>query len=646
MISKTAIDAPAPKVDSAKTRVEMSCRAVKSLLVYFEERYGREELKKFINKTGMPLEYLEDESNWLTFSYYTSIFDRLAEYAGNPEVLFESGTYAAKIEVFGSLYFVLRVLGNPALSYKNVVNFANTFSKITKFSLLELKRNRAVIKVRYLDGFTQTANNCRNLQGQLASVPTMWGLPPAKVFHSKCQARGDDSCVYELIWVNKSSRLFGYYGLFGGVLIAAIAYAISNNFYFLGLFGGLAIYLMLIIGGYIIGRYWDYKNLIKENSELYEGQNSALLNSVKEIETLNLDLQRKVELRTEELILANKKLEKAYEDLKKNEVLLVQSEKMASLGRLIAGIAHEVNTPAGVIRSSISSILSHVEKIFSDIISIDKFNLNEKDKAFYLEIIKKAATNALTRNGVSVKEEENQARQIRGKAKELNLGLPEGAERVLAEFKLKDELAGIADLLSRNNGKILLKTLQDIGRYFVNLRSVDIGTGRIIELVKALKIYSHIDQSKVEEVDIHEGIETSLIILKNELKDRIEVVKNFSVLPKITCYVDELNQVWTNLILNACEAIIGKGRIAIDTYEKNAMIAVRISDDGAGIPKETLGKIFDPFFTTKPKGTGMGLGICQQIVGKHNGLINVESVPGKTSFEVVLPVKVKEDADT
>ncbi|MFH0771536.1 MAG: HAMP domain-containing sensor histidine kinase [Candidatus Omnitrophota bacterium] len=628
-----------PNVSFSKSRLEMNCRTIKPFLVYFESKYGKEELKKFIHNTGMPLEYLENENNWLTFSYYTSLFDKLVEYAGNSDALFEAGTCAAKIESYGSLHFILRVLSNPALTYGNIIRFNHNLSRAAELSLLELKKNKAIIKVHYLDEFVQTVNNCRYLQGNYASIPTVWGLPLAKVNHSKCQARGDDSCVYEITWVNKPSQLFGYLGSLTGAFIAWIAYSISGKLYFSGSAEDMLFLAALLLSGYLIGRAMDYKNIAKEGAELYEGQNTALLNSVREIEELNRDLQKKVEARTEELSMANKKLEKAYKDLKDNEVLLVQSEKMASLGRLIAGIAHEVNTPAGVIRSSISFVLANMERIFFDIVNIDKFNFNEKDKAFYLEIIKKTAANTLTRNGMSLKEEENQAKQIREKANELNLHLPAGAERVLAEFHLKDELAGMADLLSRTDAKLLLKTLQDIGRYFINLRSVDIGTERIIELVKALKAYSRLDQSKVEEVDIYEGINTSLTILNNELRGGIEVIKNFSDLPKITCYVNELNQVWTNIILNACEAMKGKGKIVIETYRKDDMAAVKITDDGPGIPKEISGKIFEPFFTTKAKGTGMGLGICQQIVEKHNGRINVESVPGKTSFEVVLPIK-------
>lgn len=629
------------RIDPAKTRIEGNCRAIRSLLVYFEKQYGRKDLEKFINETGMPLEYLEGENNWLTLDYTKLLYDKLVNFTGDPDSPFKAGAYAARVEVLGGLFFILRALGSPSISYKNIVKFAPSLVKTTEYSLLELKRNRAVLRLHYIDGFTQSINNCRNLQGQFASVPTVWGLPLAKVHHPKCQAKGDDSCVYEITWINKPSRFFGYYGLLGGAAAGWLFYVFNGISRFFGLIEELVIIFLLLLCGYLLGRSKDYMNIVKESRELYEGQNQALLNSIREIEEFNIGLQKKVEERTEELSTANQKLERTYAELKENETRLVQSEKMASLGRLIAGIAHEVNTPAGVIKSSVSYILSHLEDLFSNIIKVQKAGMNEEDRALYMDIMKKAATNVLTRNGVSIKGEQSLAGEIKNRAKELNLRFPEGAEKILAEFHLKDEIVMIAALLAKYDGEVILKSIQNFGRYFVNLRSVNIGTERISELVKALKVYSHLDQSKIEEVDIHEGIETSLTVLKNEMRGSIEVVKNFSVLPNVTCYVNELNQVWTNVILNACEALKGEGKITIETYEKDGMAAVRITDNGPGIPSQTLPMIFDPFFTTKPKGNGMGLGICRQIIDKHNGQINVESEPGRTSFEVVLPVKMK-----
>jgi len=168
-------------------------------------------------------------------------------------------------------------------------------------------------------------------------------------------------------------------------------------------------------------------------------------------------------------------------------------------------------------------------------------------------------------------------------------------------------------------------------------------------------------------VDIHEGIETTLIILQNQLKYGIEVVKRYGELPRIPCYANELNQVWTNIIHNALQAMNGSGRLTIETYryprshlvtdesapkqlilegQLKGKIGVCITDTGPGIPREIQDKIFDPYFTTKDQGegSGLGLGITQQIIERHHGEIRVKSKPGETCFEILLPISgVKED---
>jgi signal transduction histidine kinase len=170
----------------------------------------------------------------------------------------------------------------------------------------------------------------------------------------------------------------------------------------------------------------------------------------------------------------------------------------------------------------------------------------------------------------------------------------------------------------------------------------------IQRIVGALKSYSHLDQQAVRtEADVHEGLETTLALLHHALRD-IVVERRFARLPRIPVYVDELNQVWTNLIQNAQQALTNRaapgrpsvGRITIATAVEKAWVVVRVTDDGPGVPAEALPRIFEPFFTTKAKGegTGLGLGIARQIVEKHGGALRCESEPGWTMFEVRLPI--------
>jgi signal transduction histidine kinase len=164
---------------------------------------------------------------------------------------------------------------------------------------------------------------------------------------------------------------------------------------------------------------------------------------------------------------------------------------------------------------------------------------------------------------------------------------------------------------------------------------------RIQRIVGALKTYSHLDEEPTRvAADVHEGIETTLTLMGYSLRD-ITVVRHFAELPAVPIFVDELNQVWTNLIQNAVQACAGKGTITIESElaRDPAAVVVRIVDDGPGVPPDILPRIFEPFFTTKPKGegTGLGLGIVAQIVAKHGGTVSCESVPGRTSFVVSLP---------
>ena len=172
----------------------------------------------------------------------------------------------------------------------------------------------------------------------------------------------------------------------------------------------------------------------------------------------------------------------------------------------------------------------------------------------------------------------------------------------------------------------------------------EIGSGakRISDIVKALKSYSYLDQAPVQSVDLHEGLDDTLVILQHKLKSGIEVRREYAAdLPKIEAYGSELNQVWTNLIDNAADAVGDTGRITLRTYLDGDKVTVEIEDNGPGIPEEIQSRIFDSFFTTKPpgKGTGLGLDISYNIVvHKHRGDIKLFSEPGKTRFLVELPL--------
>jgi signal transduction histidine kinase len=174
---------------------------------------------------------------------------------------------------------------------------------------------------------------------------------------------------------------------------------------------------------------------------------------------------------------------------------------------------------------------------------------------------------------------------------------------------------------------------------------IGLGTSRIVELVKALKTYTYMDQAPVQSVDVREGLDNTLIILHNKLKKGVTVNREYAEdLPVIEAYASELNQVWTNIIDNAIDAMGGVGALTVRTRRDGPWVVVEIEDDGPGIPKDVQSKIFDPFFTTKGpgEGTGLGLNISRNlIVQRHQGQISVTSQPGRTCFAVRLPIDFK-----
>jgi signal transduction histidine kinase len=175
------------------------------------------------------------------------------------------------------------------------------------------------------------------------------------------------------------------------------------------------------------------------------------------------------------------------------------------------------------------------------------------------------------------------------------------------------------------------------------LNETHMGAERISEIVKSVKAYSYLDQAPIQEVDVHEGLENTLVILRHKTKEGIHITRDYAPdLPHIEAYGSELNQVWTNIIDNAVDAMNGQGELTLRTRANDGKVTVEIEDTGPGIPKEIQQRIFEPFFTTKPpgQGTGLGLHISYTIVNKHYGQLRVESQPGRTAFQVTLPLQL------
>jgi len=203
------------------------------------------------------------------------------------------------------------------------------------------------------------------------------------------------------------------------------------------------------------------------------------------------------------------------------------------------------------------------------------------------------------------------------------------------------EIDSFVPLLQKPDSLQVLEIAYKLSELKRGLATIDIATDRASKVVFALKTYARYEQSgEKTTASITEGIDTILTLYQNQLKQGVEVIKNYAEIPPILCYPDELNQVWTNLVHNALQAMDYRGILTIDLAEQDGQVKISVTDSGKGIPEEIKGKIFEPFFTTKPPGEGSGLGldIVKKIVQKHQGKIAVESIPGQTTFHVFLPM--------
>ncbi len=333
----------------------------------------------------------------------------------------------------------------------------------------------------------------------------------------------------------------------------------------------------------------------------------------------------------------NQDLATALHQLQATQEQLIQSEKMAALGQLIAGIAHEINTPLGIIGSSINNIAN-----FSDEF-LDKFpqiylEFSDESKAYFLALLYRATHQKIL---FTSREKRKFKQQLTGDLMAESVEKSEEIADTLVDMEIYEKIEEFLPLFKSPDWEVVLNSAYQFASFKKSISLIQRATAKSGKVVFALKTYAHFDsQPEKVQANLHDGIETVLTLYQNQLKHGIEVVKNYGELPEIRCYPDDLNQVWTNLVHNALQAMDYKGILTIETRQQEANIFLKFTDNGKGIPSEVLPKIFQPFFTTKSAGEGSGLGldIVRKIVEKHDGTIAVDSVPGQTTFTVSLPI--------
>lgn len=359
--------------------------------------------------------------------------------------------------------------------------------------------------------------------------------------------------------------------------------------------------------------------------------------SYEQLAEYNRTLEEKVEARTHALSQANEELQTTVEQLQTTQQELIQSEKMAALGQLVAGVAHEINTPLGAINSAVGNInkfLSQTLALLPDFFRL----LSEEQQSAFLGLLQSSLAKEAT---LSSKEERKLKRKLKRQLEENEIEDVELVADILVEMGIYENVEPFLPLLQSPDSEKLLETAYKLSSLQRSSQTIHTAVQRASKVVFALKSFARYEHSgeKVN-VNIIEGIETVLTLYNNQLKHNIKVVKHYAPLPLIRCYADELNQVWTNLIHNALQAMDHKGTLTIDVSQQDNQVLICITDSGKGIAPEVKDKIFEAFFTTKRAGEGSGLGldIVRKIVEKHDGNITVESQPGKTTFTVSIPV--------
>ncbi len=330
---------------------------------------------------------------------------------------------------------------------------------------------------------------------------------------------------------------------------------------------------------------------------------------------------------------------------------LRQSEKMAQLGTFTAGIAHELNNPAAAVRRGIGQLQDVIGDYSQAQAALSRLVLTSPQQAMLDDLAQDARTLAARPLMLDAVERSDLESELESWLDDQ--GVADAWELAPTLVSLGYHAAKLTGWEEVFTPDVMPEVIRWLGATYTvhNLMAeVSLGAERISAIVKALKSYSYLDQAPVQQVDLHEGLDSTLLILRSKLKD-LKVKRDYAQdLPKITGYGSELNQVWTNLIDNAADAVASTPNptITLQTRREGDWISVTVEDNGPGIPADVQRRVFEPFYTTKPpgKGTGLGLDISYNIVvNKHRGEIKLFSQPGRTRFQVVLPVNF-ESADT
>jgi signal transduction histidine kinase len=334
--------------------------------------------------------------------------------------------------------------------------------------------------------------------------------------------------------------------------------------------------------------------------------------------------------------------------LRNTEGMLMQTEKMAALGNMAAGLAHELNNPAAAVRRSTDQLTQALAAWQQATLLLGASGVRGDDASRLSELgseVQARATEPIELDPLARSDRQDELESWLEEH-----GVEEPWDLAPALVSAGWDLAGL-QVLSRyftvDQLPAAVQWLASASLVYNLLHELGIGSSRISQIVKSVKAYSFLDQAPIQEISVREGLEDTLVMLRHKLRSGIHITRSYAPdLPRIEAYGSELNQVWTNIIDNAIDAMGDTGELTLRAYPEDGHVAVEITNDGPAIPPEVQARMFDPFFTTKGPGAGTGLGlhITRNIVQlKHHGQIKVSSRPGATTFRVTLPLELPQD---